>query len=271
MHRITSLQNPHVKNAVKLRDRRHREKQRCILIDGARELQRAVAAGVRLVEVFVCEPLCRSDAARQVLSVLPATGAVVYSVAEPVFEKLAFGERAEGVLGVAEMPEATLDRLRLPAIPLVAVLEGVQKPGNLGAVLRSADAAGVSALVAADAQTDLYNPNAIRASLGTIFSLPVASATTQETLSWLRHQGLAIFAARVDGSILYTEADFCGPTAIVLGSEAQGLSAAWSGAGVTAIRLPMRGVADSLNVSAAAAVLLFEALRQRNCGSGFLA
>lgn len=266
MQRITSLHNPHVRSAVKLRERRHREEQGRILIDGARELRRAVEAGVRLVEVFVCQPLCRSDDARQVLLALPATGAAVYSVTEPVFEKLAFGERIEGVLGVAAMPEATLGRLNLPPGPLVAVLEGVEKPGNLGAVLRSADAAGVSALVAADARTDLYNPNAIRASLGTIFSLPVAAVTTRETLRWLRRSGLAIFAARVDGSIEYHQADFRGPAAIVLGSEAQGLSAAWSGAGVTAIRLPMRGVADSLNVSAAAAVLFYEALRQRSPG-----
>jgi TrmH family RNA methyltransferase len=183
-----------------------------------------------------------------------------------IFGKLAFGQRTEGVLGVAEMPKATLDRLLLPDLPLVAVLEGVEKPGNLGAVLRSADAAGVSALVAADARTDLYNPNAIRASLGTIFSLPVASATTQETLAWLRDRGLAVFASRVDGSVPYTEADFRHAAAIVLGSEAEGLSPAWSGPGVTAIRLPMCGAADSLNVSTAAAVLFYEALRQRSRG-----
>ncbi len=263
---ITSLQNPHVKNAVRLRDRRHREKQGQILIDGARELRRAMDGGVQLIEVFVCEPLCRSQEARQLLATLPSTGAVVYSVAELVFGRLAFGDRAEGVLGVAAMPEATLDRLRLPELPLVAVLEGVEKPGNVGAVLRSADAAGLSALIAADPQTDLYNPNAVRASLGTIFSMPVASATVADALRWLRRHDLAIFAARVDGPIPYTEADFRGPAAIVLGSEAQGLTAAWSGPEVTAIRLPMRGVADSLNVSATAAVLFYEALRQREEG-----
>jgi TrmH family RNA methyltransferase len=261
---IASLQNPHVKDAVKLRDRRHREKQGRILIDGARELQRAEAGGVRLIEVFVCEPLCRSEDARQLLSNLPSSGATIYQVAEPVFAKLAFGERAEGVLGVAATPETSLARLRLPDLPLVAVFEGVEKPGNVGAVVRSADGAGVSALVAADAQTDLYNPNAIRASLGTIFTVPVAAATAADTLAWLRRRGLAIFAARVDGSIPYTEADFRGPAAIVLGSEAKGLSFAWSGPDVTAVRLPMAGVADSLNVSAAAAVLFYEARRQRS-------
>ncbi len=260
---ITSLQNPHVKDAVKLRDRRHREKQGRILIDGVRELGRAMDGGIPLVEVFVCEPLCRSPESRQLVSVLPSSGATLYEVAEPVFAKLAFGERAEGVLGIAAMPETGIERLRLPDLPLVAVLEGVEKPGNLGAVLRSADGAGVSALIAADAQTDLYNPNAIRASLGTIFSVPVAAATTADTLAWLRRHGLSIFAARVDGSILYSEADFRGPAAIVLGSEAEGLSAAWSGPDVTAIRIPMAGVADSLNVSATAAVLFYEGRRQR--------
>jgi len=265
---ITSLQNPQVKDAIRLRDRRHREKQGRIVIDGARELARAIAAGVRLVEVFVCERLCQSEDARRVLELLPACGANVLDVTEPVFEKLAFGQRAEGVLCVAETPVATLDGLKLPENPLVAVLEGVEKPGNVGAVLRSADGAGVSALIVADGRTDLYNPNAIRASLGTIFTLPVAAATAAETLAWLRCQGLAIFAARVDGSQPYTEVDLCRSAAIILGSEAAGLSAAWEGDDIIPIRLPMLGTADSLNVSAAAAVLFYEALRQRGGMTG---
>jgi TrmH family RNA methyltransferase len=143
------------------------------------------------------------------------------------------------------------------------VLESVEKPGNLGAVLRSADGAGLDALIAADLRTDLYNPNAIRASLGTIFTLPVAVADSRETLDWLRGRGLAIVAARVDGSVPYTEVDYRRPTAIVFGSEAEGLSEAWRAPDVTAVRLPMLGAADSLNVSAAAAVLFYEARRQR--------
>ncbi len=260
---ISSVQNPRVKDAARLRDRRHRDKQGRILIDGARELRRAIAAGVSLAEVFVCESLCLGEDARQVLASLPSIQAEVYSLTEQVFSKLAFGQRSDGVLAVATMPDTLLDRLPLGPVALLAVLEGVEKPGNIGAVLRSADAAGLDALIVADPQTDLYNPNAIRASLGTIFSVPVASASSAETLAWLKRHGLAIFVARVDGSIPYTEADFRGPSAIVLGSEAQGLSAAWSGVQVTAVRLPMRGQADSLNVSAAAAVLFYEALRQR--------
>jgi TrmH family RNA methyltransferase len=266
---ITSRQNPLVKDAVRLRDRRHREKQGRIVIDGARELGRAIRAGVRLRHVFVCEALCQSEDARRVLEMLSDAGAEVIDVTEPVFSKLAFGERTEGVLGVAETPAASLDRVRLPENPLVAVLEGVEKPGNVGAVLRSADGAGVSALVVADGGTDLYNPNAIRASLGTIFTVPVAAATTGETLAWLREHGLAVYCARVAGSEPYTEADLRRPAAIVLGSEAAGLSAAWSADDITPIRLPMLGVADSLNVSATAAVLFYEALRQRGeKGSG---
>ncbi|MGO8745070.1 MAG: TrmH family RNA methyltransferase [Thermoguttaceae bacterium] len=263
---ITSLQNPRIKNAVHLRDRRQRDKQRRIVIDGAREILRALDAGVRLAEAFVCESLCRSDTARRVMSALQAGGVETLDVSEAVFDRIAFGARAEGVLGVADTPDATLGRLRPRAkgsAPLVAVLEGVEKPGNVGAVLRSADGAGVSALVVADGRTDLYNPNAIRASLGTIFTLPIAAATTEETLDWLRAQGLVLYAARVDGSIPYTQVDYRLPAAVVLGSEAEGLSGIWHGDNMQAIRLPMLGRADSLNVSAAAAVLFYEALRQR--------
>jgi len=263
MTTITSLQNPRVKETVRLRDRRHREKQGRILIDGARELARAVDSGVRMLEMFVCEPLCTSRESQRLLAWLPECGAEVFRVTESVFEKLNFGHRAEGVLGVAEMPRRRLEELPLPERPLVAVLEGVEKPGNVGAVLRSADAAGLSALIVADAWTDLYNPNAVRASLGTVFTMPVCAATSVDTLDWLRRHQLAIYAARVDGSVPYTRVDYRGPTAIVLGSEAEGLSAAWSGDDITPVRLPMVGAADSLNVSAAAAVLFYEARRQR--------
>ena len=260
---ITSVHNPRVKQAVRLRDHRHRRKEQLILIDGARELARAITAGVALREVFVCPELCRSEEAQRLLENLPLSGGQRFDVTESVFAKLAFGERSEGVVGVAAVPQQRLEDLVLPTNPLVAVLEGVEKPGNVGAVLRSADGAGISALVVADPRTDLFNPNVIRASLGTIFSLPVASAAPGDVLAWLRGRGLQILAARVEGSVSYTEIDYRQPTAIVLGSEAQGLTSLWSGEGVLAIRLPMLGVADSLNVSAAAAVLFYEALRQR--------
>jgi RNA methyltransferase, TrmH family len=261
---ITSPQNPRVKNAVRLRDRRHREKQGKILIDGARELRRAVAAGVQIAELFVCESLCQSEDAHVLLNAPPSCE--IFSVTKPVFERLAFGSRAEGVLAVAEMPRPTLDGFcqKLSSTPLIAVLEGVEKPGNVGAVLRSADAAGVSAVILADPKTDLYNPNAIRASMGTIFTVPVCEATSAAVLTWLQMRNFAVFAARVDGAVPYAQVDYRGPTAIVLGSEASGLTSAWAGPAVRAVRLPMHGVADSLNVSVTAAVLFYEALRQRD-------
>ncbi len=263
MDTITSRQNPRVKDAVKLRERRHREKQGRILIDGAREISRAIQSGLAMEEVFVCEEFCTSNDAKSLMILLPECGAEITHVAAPVFEKLAFGHRAEGLLGIAAMPGATLADLVVEKNPLIAVMEGVEKPGNMGAALRSADASGVSALIVADPRTDLYNPNAIRASLGTIFTTPVAAATTAQTLDWLRGHGIAIFAARVDGSIPYTAANYRIPSAIVLGSEAAGLTEAWSADDIRPVRLPMLGVADSLNVSATAAVLFYEALRQR--------
>ncbi len=280
---ITSPKNPRVKEAVRLRDRRQREQQGRILIDGARELRRALDAGVRAVVIFVCEPLCQNEESQRLLAMLPQSGCEVLHVSEAVFERLAFGQRAEGVLGVAEMPRSSLETLAaavgwgnsstaaptngVEKAPLVAVLEGVEKPGNVGAVLRSADAAGLSAVIVANPHTDLFNPNAIRASLGTIFTVPVCEAESTQTLAWLRERQFKILAARVDGAVRYTEVDYRGRKAIVLGSEAAGLSSIWAGDNITAVCLPMLGVADSLNVSASAAVLFYEALRQRGHNS----
>ena len=216
---ITSVHNPRVKRAICLRDHRQRRKAQRILIDGVRELARAIAAGVALDEVFICRELCRSEEARQLLEILPGSTQRV-EVTEAVYAKLAFGQRSDGVVGVADVgapgipgrgtwySRSRLEDLVLPACPLVAVLEGVEKPGNIGAVLRSADGAGISALVAADPRTDFFNPNVIRASLGTIFSLPVAAAAPGGVLAWLRSCGLQILAARVEGSVPYTEVDY---------------------------------------------------------------
>jgi TrmH family RNA methyltransferase len=262
---ITSPQNARIKAVAALRDRRDRERQGRIIIDGAREILRALQSGMDVEEVFICEPLCRSDDCRAALAEASRNGVRRIDVGERAFDKLAFGDRADGVVAVARAPSVELRALRLGSDPFVVVLEGVEKPGNLGAVLRSADAAGADALIAAGG-TDLFNPNAIRASLGTIFHVPVAAGPTPEVIAWLREQGLRILAARVDGARLYTQANLTGPVAVVLGSEASGLGAAWSAEGIEAVRLPMHGMADSLNVSAAAAVLLYEARRQRDEG-----
>jgi len=264
---ITSLKNPRVQEAVRLRAGRQRRKRGCCLIEGTRELQRAARAGVRWREVFACQPLCDHPAARELIDQLLAGRVPLHWVTPEVYEKLAYGQRSEGILAVAQTPHRTLAELPLSSCPLVAVLEGVAKPGNVGAVIRTADAAAVDAVILADAATDLYNPNAIRASLGTIFTLPVSTASAIETRAWLQQHGLQVLAARVDAQPAYTQVDFTRPTAIVLGSESSGLSAVWQAGQVTPVRLPMRGVADSLNVSAAAAVLLFEAARQRDAAA----
>jgi TrmH family RNA methyltransferase len=181
-----------------------------------------------------------------------------------VIAKLAFGDRSDGIVAIVRTGSTDLDSLRLtPGVPLVVVVEGVEKPGNLGAILRTADGAGASGLIAADPLTDLFNPNAIRASLGTIFRVPIAAAPTPATLDWLTSRGIAPIAAHVDATVPYTEVDMRGPVAIVLGSEATGLSAAWDDPRVTSVRIPMLGTADSLNVSVAAAIVLYEAVRQR--------
>jgi TrmH family RNA methyltransferase len=172
-------------------------------------------------------------------------------------------------VAVATAPPTSLAAVDLAGDPLVGVVEGIEKPGNLGAICRSADGAGLHALIAAGeagGEADPWNPNAVRASLGTVFTLPLAVATAADVLAWLRDHGIRIVAARVDGSVPYTEADLRGPVAIVLGSEARGLTAKWAGEDVTAVRLPMRGRADSLNVAAAAAILFYEARRQRDAG-----
>lgn len=261
---LASPSNPRIKSVARLRDRREREATGLTLVDGAREVRRAVESGVEVVEAFVCEPLLAGEDARVVLDALGDRGTPITTTTEAAFTKIAFGDRAEGLLAVIRAPKLDLEDLALPDEPLIVVVEGVEKPGNLGAILRSADGAGVDALVAASPRTDLANPNVIRASAGTIFSIRTAAAPTNEVIDWLVGRGIRPIAARVDAEQPYTEVDFDGPIAIVLGSEAEGLTDAWRAAGTQTVRLPMHGLADSLNVSVAAAVLLYEARRQRD-------
>jgi TrmH family RNA methyltransferase len=260
---ITSVQNPRVKAAVRLRDGKARRESGLFLVEGTRETVRAIRAGIAVDEAFICLELCVTPDRQEAAELAAAAAANVLHVTPEVFSKLSFGDRAEGTLLVAAAPQRTLDDMTLPQNPLVAVLEGIEKPGNFGAVLRSADGAGVSAVIAADGGHDLYNPNAIRASLGAIFTLPVCAATSRDTLAWLRSRELAIYAARPSGGTLYYQVDFTRSAGIVLGSEAHGLSDTWLASDITSIELPMQGVVDSLNVSAAAAVLFYEAQRQR--------
>jgi len=268
---ITSLQNPRVKQAVKLRDRSGRDDQRLIIIDGQREIERALASGVRLKELFIEADVLHPDVERQLARQARDCDADVLDVTGEVMQKLAFGERKAGVVATAEPPTATLADFpakiaNVKTTPLILVLEAVEKPGNLGAVLRTADAVGASGLIVCDARTDLFNPNAIRASLGAIFTVPLALATVAETIAFLRQHKLAMIAARVDGAVNYTTVDYRQPAAIILGSEMAGLTPAWHQPDMHAIRLPMLGQIDSLNVSVTAAVVCYEALRQRTVG-----
>ena len=265
---LTSLANPRIKAAAALRERRDRDRTGRTLIDGTRELRRVLEGDAVVEEVFICESHLAGPDARVVLDDLRAREIRVVSVSEAVLARLAFGDRAEGVVAVVRTPSLDLGALVVPVDPLVVVIEGVEKPGNIGAVLRSVDGAGADALIAADARTDLFNPNAIRASAGAIFSVPLAAASSAAALAWLRGRDLRIVTARVDAERLYTDVDLTGPLAIVLGAEAEGLSDTWAGPDFEAVRLPMLGVADSLNISVTAAILLYEARRQRDVPGG---
>ena len=259
---ITSRHNPRIKTASKLRDRQGRREQQRIIIDGIREIERALDAGVEMIEAFVCEAAV-NEAGHDLRRSLAATGCEIVLVTQSVLEKIAFGDRSDGIVAIAKPPKLTLDDFALQHEMLVAVLENVEKPGNVGAILRSADAAGVAAVIVADGGTDLYNPNSIRASAGTIFSMPFVACSSEGALAWLRQHTFQIFATRIDGAVDYTSVHYAGRSVVVLGSEAQGLSGIWQGPDVTSIKLPLRGFGDSLNVSVTGAILFYEALRQR--------
>jgi len=253
---ITSLSNPKIKEAVKLREGKHRRRAGKFVIDGTRELDRALQAGIRILEIFT------------VHSNVPYAKTVIRQVTEPVFRKISYGDRDDGIVAVAEEPMLTFDvfeaKIRQKSNPLIAVVEKISKPGNLGALFRSADAAGFDGVMIADLHLDPFHYNSIRSSLGTVFHVPMVSEPSANICRWLKDRQFQIVAAWCGGkTVPYTTIDFCRPTAIVLGSEAEGLSDVWNGEGITGITVPMRGVADSLNVSVAAGILFYEARRQR--------
>lgn len=259
---ITSPANPRIKQLVALRRRRVREEASLTLVEGRAEIELALAAGVRPQALYYCPELAGAGA-------LPLAGhgrerfAEIIRVTRPVFEKISYREGPDGWLAVVPAVPTSLARLEPGPRPLVLVCAGLEKPGNLGAILRTADAAGVAAVIAADPVTDWGNPNVVRASKGTVFSVPVAAAPGGAVLDWLAGRGLQIVAATPDATQLVTDTDLTGPTAIAVGAEQSGLSEEWLDRADAQIRIPMFGRADSLNVSISAAVITYEAVRQR--------
>ena len=255
---------------MKLQEGRFRREANRFLIDGFREIRRAFQCGIDIQELYLfpeafekfLEPETRNDFLQQASQ----KKIKQFEVSGPVFEKIAFGQRREGILAVAVPHPLRWGDLHLPSDPLIGVVEQVEKPGNLGAIFRSADGAGLDAILVADPLCDLYNPNTIRASLGTVFHVPAIVDTAEAIDRELSQRGIRMVAARCEGSVSYTDFDWTGPTAVILGTEATGLSKRWCRSEIQAVRLPMHGIADSLNVSNAAAILFYEARRQKEAG-----
>lgn len=269
---ITSRQNPKILKLVRLRERSSREKEGVFPLEGMREIERATANGIRIEEFYFCPEQMRSPAAKAIAEKMQATlpGENCFELSPSAFEKISYRDRPEGVLAVARMRRHGLDALPEPGAgraPLYLVAESIEKPGNLGALLRTADSAGCTALICCGAGTDIYNPNAVRASQGTLFSVPLAVAPASDVYDWLKKRNIRIFATTPDAEKLYWDCDFCEPAAILLGTEATGLSGFWlenaEAKSVIPIAIPQLGAADSLNVSMAAGICLFEAVRQR--------
>lgn len=256
---ITSTQNPKIKNLLTLEKPRERRKLGLFVVEGRKEISLALHGGYEMESVFYCEELITPDDLRN----FAFDAAFMVPVSREVFEKIAIRENSGGVLAVARQKIHRLDSIRLSANPLVLVLESVEKPGNLGAILRTADAAGVDAVIICDPKTDFYNPNVIRSSVGCVFTNQVASATSEETLSWLEKNNIMPYSTYLKASRSYHTVDYTKPCAIVMGTESTGLSDVWTTEKQNPIIIPMHGSIDSMNVSTAAAVIVFEARRQR--------
>ena len=263
---ITSLQNPRLKRLVRLRDRRPRDEERAFLVEGYREVRRALEKKAVLDEVYFSPAWFLWENEAALLSDAEAAGAKLFELSKEAFAKVAYRERPDGILAVAPQWRRTLADLALPPGPLILVVEAIEKPGNLGTILRSADAAGCAAVIVCDPVTDLFNPNVVRASTGVLFSVPCVVEESGAVLAWMRGRGIRSVATTPAAGRLYTESDLRGPLAVIMGSEQFGLSEFWLKNADLSVRIPMAGQADSLNVAMAALVTLFEAVRQRGAG-----
>ena len=261
---INSLQNPLIKNILLLEEKpRERKVQNLIVIEGFREIRLAMMSGFTVTMLIYCRELINSQELNNLLSQTVSSFEMV-EVPVDVYNKLAYRKDYGGVIALANPKRLLFRDIKLSKNPLLLVLEAVEKPGNLGAILRTADAACLDGVIICDPQTDIYNPNTIRSSLGCIFTMPVVTSTTEHTIMWLKSNQIKMFATALTASHYYHDADYHRPAAIIMGSEAHGLSDKWLDEADHLIRIPMKGKIDSMNVSASAAIVVFEALRQRN-------
>ncbi|MDD5699134.1 MAG: RNA methyltransferase [Victivallaceae bacterium] len=263
MLKITSSKNPAVKRVCALRDRRAREKEQSTLLEGYRELTRGFEYGLKITEVFFCPEMFLGENEFPLLDKLASSGTVIAEVPAHLMAKMTYRDRPEGLIAVARMRRHQLSGLAQPPNGLYIITQAVEKPGNLGSILRSADAAGVDGLIICDKCTDIYNPNVIRASTGALFSVPLAEADTEETMTWLKNNRIKSLAATPHAELIYTEVDMTRSVAIIVGTEQHGLSRPWLERADFKVRIPMLGKIDSLNVATAATILLYEAVRQR--------
>jgi TrmH family RNA methyltransferase len=268
---ITSLQNPRVKNVVRLGNRRHRDQTGQTVVEGLREVSLALQNGFFPVEAFVCFDYLDEAREQRLLGrlneIASGTQTPLFEVTPAVYDKMAYRTGSGGILLVIPYTNHLLDNLSLEGDPLFAVVDGAEKPGNLGAILRTADAVGLSALIVTGAEgegTDIYNPNVIRASLGAFFTVPLVTTSRDKALSWMKRNKVSTVATTPDAEILYTSVSYTGPTAVIMGSESSGLGREWLEAADILVRIPMFGEVDSLNLSVSTALVLYEALRQRH-------
>lgn len=264
---LTSLQNPRVNQAVKLRERSERDATGMFLVEGYRELLRGAEAHLLIKQLYICPSLFLGENEQALIKRICQQGAQLLECDEKVFRKLSYRDRPDGLLGIAKQNRLALQdleqKLRGTASPFLVIAEAIEKPGNLGTILRSSDAVGIDGLIVCDRCTDIFNPNVVRASIGTLFSVPTVEAEGKQTLEWLKKQGISIVAATPSAKQSYTEVDLTKPIAIALGTEQYGLSPLWMENANIQVSIPMCGQADSLNVAMAATVLMYEALRQR--------
>lgn len=264
---FSSLQNPKIKQLVRLRDRSERNQTGKFLIEGYRETLRAVEAGHPIESIFVCPELFLGANEQTLIARIARQGGKVWYCTESVFRKISYRDRPDGLLCLAPQQHLTLadleKKLEKKGVPFLVVAEAIEKPGNLGTILRSSDAVGLDGLIVCDRCTDIHNPNVVRASVGTLFTVPVVEAEGEETLQWMRKKGISILAATPSAEREFTDVDMTGPLAIAVGTEQLGLSERWMQQADLQVRIPMCGVADSLNVAMATTLLLYEALRQR--------